>query len=153
MKEKPQYSRNEKGNSEAVMFVFKRGKEILIEHRYDKVPPEPYIPNGSIEMKDRRKAGPTGNYREVALRREIDEEFDGKITPTEYKPISEFTVEERNSIFYIYLISKWLGEFGEYSYEDGEIAAKLEWANEERAKSLFIYPLLFHALDVALNNT
>ena len=32
-------------------------------------------------------------------------------------------------------------------------AKKSAQYREERAKSLFIYPLLFHALDVALNNT
>lgn len=151
MKEKPQLSYRD-GLTEAVMFVFKRDNQILIEHRFDKKPPEPYIPNGSIEMKDRIEAGDQGDYREVALRREINEEFKGKITPLEYKPLSEFTVEERKSIFYIYLISKWFGEFERYSVEDGEIAAELEWVDEARARTLFIYPLLFHALDEAFKD-
>lgn len=153
MKETPRYSHDKDGHTEAVMFVFKRGDEILIEHRYDKTPPEPYIPNGSIEMKDREVAGSNGDYRDVALKREIGEEFDGKITPLEYQPLSEFTVKERNSIFYIYLVSKWLGKFENYSYEDGKVAAKLEWVKEARAKTLFIYPLLFHALDAAFHKT
>lgn len=150
MKEAPQLSYRD-GNTEAVMFVFKRGTEILIEHRYDKEPPEPYIPNGTIEMKDRREAGDQENYRDVALRREISEEFNGKVTPLQYEPLSEFTVEERKSIFYIYLVSSWSGEFEEYSVEDGDRAAKLEWADEERARTLFTFPLLFHALDVVFN--
>lgn len=147
MKETPRYSHDKDGHMEAVMFVFKRGDEILIEHRYDKTPPEPYIPNGSIEMKDRKEAGEQGDYKDVALRREICEEFNGKITPLEYKLLSEFTVKERNSIFYIYLVSRWLGAFEKYSYEDGNTAARLEWVSEAKARTLFIYPLLFHALD------
>ncbi len=147
MKEKPQYSYKD-GKSEAVMFVFKRNNQLLIEHRFDKEPPEPYIPNGSIEMKDRIAAGDKGDYREVALRREINEEFNGKITPIKYEYLSEFTVEQRKSIFYIYKVSEWLGEFEKYSVEEDKVAAELEWVDEARARTLFIYPLLFHALDV-----
>lgn len=150
MKEKPQYSYRD-GKTEAVMFVFKRDNQLLIEYRFDKEPPEPYIPNGSIEMKDKIAAGDQGDYREVALRREIDEEFNGKITPVKYEYLSEFTVEQRKSIFYIYKVSKWLGEFERYSVEEGKVAAELEWVDEARARTLFIYPLLFHALDEVFN--
>jgi hypothetical protein len=135
------------GFIEAVMFAFSKGEDLLVEHRLEVDPPEPFIPNGKIEMRD-RYGGDSVDYKEVALKREIDEEFQGRIEPLEYELISEYPVEEIRVIFYIYLINNWSGEFPEYSVEEGEKSAILEWKTASEAKTLFKYPVLTHAVEL-----
>lgn len=130
---------------EAIMFAFVKNGKLLVEHRLEKNPPEPFIPNGKIEERD--KASDL-DYRESALRREIREEFGEEIVPKKVEYLGEYEVEAINVIFYIYLINSWEGEIGTESYEEGKVNANLEWMNLEDANKIFAYPILHHVVDI-----
>lgn len=145
MTEKDQYVYNKEGFLEAVMFVFVQGNKLLIEHRMDKVPPEPFIPNGKIETKDQRE---NNDYKQAAVKREISEEFGTDVVPTQMEQIGEFSVPQIKAVFYIYLIKEWTGEITSESYEEGKVSASLEWVTAEAARQIFSYPVLNYALDL-----
>jgi 8-oxo-dGTP pyrophosphatase MutT (NUDIX family) len=111
---------------EGVIFLFYRKGDILIEHRPTEEGKEVFIPNGSIEEKDHNQGI---DYRIVAMHREIEEEFDGKIKAKEFRKLSEFKVPKVKLHFYTYLITKWEGQFPEYTVEEGEKFSDLEWVS------------------------
>ena len=125
------------GYLEAVMFVFLRNGKILVEHRLEKDKPEPFIPNGRIELKD--KQGKT-DYRIKALKREIKEEFQNKIKIEKFRFLTEYKVESKKIWFYVYLIEKWKGNFPRYSVENGKKSADLEWIDLKNCLSIFKLP-------------
>lgn len=136
------------GYLEAVMFIFPRGSEILTENRLEKTPPEPFIPNGKIELKDIQ---PGKDYKDVALQREILEEFQGKVQPLEYSQLDEYKVDEIKVIFYLYLIQKWAGEIPAASFEEGVKSADLEWRSVDEAEKVFQFPVLHFAIQKVKN--
>ncbi len=131
---------------EVVMFLLYKGNQVLTEYRVEKEPHEWFIPNGSIEDEDVIRAKETGeDYRVVAVHREMDEEFAG-VKPISMTYKGAFEVQAIKAIFYIYLVDKWDGDIPEYNYEEGQLAAELHWMSVEKARSLFIWPVVNHAL-------
>lgn len=133
-----------RGFSEGVVFAFFDGKNILIEHRPNETivggEKEIFFTNGSIEMKDHDKEE---NYIITALKREINEEFDGKVIPIEFHFLGELEVPEINALFYVYLISKWEGSMPAYTIEEGKKFADLEWVNLQDRSNYFKYESAF----------
>jgi 8-oxo-dGTP pyrophosphatase MutT (NUDIX family) len=92
------------------------------------------FPSGSIERKDH---GPGGaDYREVALRREICEEFRGGVTVGRVWYLGETRVAAIGLIFHVYWIQSWSGDPGMWTWEDGAPHARLEWTPIERVKNV-----------------
>lgn len=136
------------GLGEVVMFLLHKDNQILTEYRIEKEPHEWFIPNGGIEDEDVVRAKRTGeDYRVVAVHREMDEEFSG-VKPTSMTYKGKFEVLAIKSVFYIYLVDKWDGDIPEYNYEEGKLAAELHWMDIEKARSLFTWPVLQHALSL-----
>jgi hypothetical protein len=122
------------GKREGVIFAFydDKLKSILLEIR-DKEKQDIFFTNGSVEEKD--KNGVINDYKKNALFREIAEEFSEKIEvgKDDVHFINSLYVKEINVIFYIYLISKWHGDFPKYTIEDKEEFAELIWTPFELA--------------------
>jgi|SRR5581483_6771533 len=111
------------GYLEAVLFLFKQENKILIEHRPGH---ETFIPNGIIEQRDLLEGK---DYRIVALQREVAEEFLDQVKIRHYIDIGKFHVEDLKIRFYGYLIDAWEGEFPDYTFENNEKFAELQWIN------------------------
>lgn len=113
------------GFREGVVFSFvNKHKEVLIENRIMGNEIHIFFPSGSIETKD-LKSGT--DYRINALHREVEEEFNGAVIMKDIQYLNEVYVDEIKIVFYVYMITKWDGEFPEYVVEEGEEDAKLEW--------------------------
>lgn len=135
------------GYREGVMFLFYDGdtRKILVEHRpTDSGEMETFIPNGSIEMKDHVEEK---DYKTVALFREVQEEFAGKIIIKSYVPISEYSVDEVKLRFYIYLIKEWIGKIPDHTVEDGKKHADLEWISLEKFRTQLKFESAIHACE------
>ena len=120
------------GYVEASVFLFYRNGSILIEHRPGSEGKETFIPNGTIEDKDK---GIEEDYRIVAMKREALEEMNVKVTEFEY--LTEYKVEEPRIWFYCYVITGWKGEIPHYTIEEGKKFADLEWINLKEYKDYF----------------
>ncbi len=107
------------GYGEAVVFLFYKDGEILIEHRPDG---DTFLPNGGVEEED--KEGDE-DYRITALKREVREELGVEIHDFNY--LTELKVDEINVWFYVYMITEWEGEIPEETTTDWEQPAELEW--------------------------
>lgn len=116
------------GYREAVLFLFYKKGHILIEHRPIKGGKETFIPNGGIDTKDMVGGE---DYKVVAMKREIGEEFANKVEIKKFVPIGEFIVEEIKIKFYGYLVTDWTGIMPEHTVEDGQKFADLEWIKIE----------------------
>ncbi|MFB6105012.1 MAG: NUDIX domain-containing protein [Halobacteriaceae archaeon] len=112
------------GYEEAVMFLFTDGDDILIEHRPESDGGHTFIPNGSIEQRDKQG---TTDYRIAALHREVSEEFANRVTVEGVTELCEHRVENPALWFYCYAVTDWTGTVPEYTVEDGERFADLEW--------------------------
>ena len=93
-----------------------------------------FFPSGSIETKDHGHAGI--DYREVALRREIGEEFRGGVTVERIRCLGETKVPAIGLTFYDYWIEAWSGDPGAWPWEDGAPHARLEWTPIEAVKDI-----------------
>jgi 8-oxo-dGTP pyrophosphatase MutT (NUDIX family) len=102
-------------------------RRVLLEWRPDKdgKHTDVFYPSGSIEMKDHGHDGI--DYREVALRREIGEEFRGGVTVERVLYLGETKVPAIGLIFYVYWVEAWSGDPGGWTWEDGAAHARLEW--------------------------
>lgn len=116
------YSKN--GYREAVLFIFFKNHQILVEHRPQKSGFEIFIPNGNIEEED---LSGEENYRIVAMKREINEEFDNNIQLNQYYSLGSYIARKPNIKFYGYLIVDWVGHIPRYTIEENRRFAKLEW--------------------------
>jgi len=127
------------GLREAVAFLLvDQTGRVLLECRPDKHGGfgDIFYPSGSIEMKDHADGL---DYREVALRREIAEEFRGGVIIQSLELLGEVAVREIGLVFYVYWIAAWSGEAGEHTYEDGMPFGQLRWMaiDEVQAVSAF----------------
>ena len=133
---------------EGVVFAFYKDGKILIEHRPDAkggTGKDVFFTNGSIEMKDH---GKDQDYRIVAHNREVNEEFDGNIVPTDTRYLGELEVPEINLVFYVYLTLGWEGTMPAYTIEEGKKFADLEWIELDRQSEYFKYPSAFTICDM-----
>jgi hypothetical protein len=122
---------------EGVIFCFYKDGKINIEHRpLGNGKEDVFFTNGTIEVKDREV---DGDYRLVALKREIDEEFDGKIKIKKFEYLGEAKAEAINILFYVYLITSWEGEMPDYTVEEGKKFSRVEWADLGKAEAIFEY--------------
>lgn len=127
------------GYREGVVFAFLKGDKILIEHRPGKEK-DIFFPNGSIEIKDHIEGK---DYKEVCLIREVEEEFDGNIQLSKYEYLCETKADSIKIVFYTFLITEWKGDMPNFTVEDGEKFADLEWINLNDYKDYFIYDTAF----------
>ena len=102
-------------------------RRVLLEWRPDKDGnhTDVFFPSGSIERKDHGHDGI--DYREVALRREIGEEFRGGVTVERVRYLGEVKVPAVGLTFYTYWIAAWSGDPGAWTWEDGAPHARLLW--------------------------
>lgn len=130
------------GYREGVVFVFlKDMDQILVEHRpLDEENYETFFTSGSIETKDYKS---NIDYRIMALKREINEEFQKKIKIKEYKYLNEIKVDEINVIFYVYLITEWEGNMPNFTIEEGKKHADLQWVKLEEKEKIFRFQSAF----------
>lgn len=112
------------GYEEGVMFLFYDGESILIEHRPEAGGDVTFIPNGSIEERDRQA---DENYVVAALHREVSEEFADEVEVESLEKLREYRVADPPLWFYCYVVTEWTGTVPEYTVEDGERFADLEW--------------------------
>ena len=99
----------------------------LLEFRPDKDGnlTDVFYPSGSIELKDH--ADSRSDYREIALRREIAEEFRNGVLVGQTRFLGEIKVPEIGLVFYAYWVSSWTGDPGSHTYEDGAPFGELHW--------------------------
>jgi hypothetical protein len=124
--DEPDYSWRD-GLREGVAFLLvDRQRRVLLECRPDKDGnhTDVFYPSGSIEMKDHRDGA---DYREVALLREIGEEFRGGVTVERVQYLGEVKVPAIGLTFYTYWIAAWSGDPGDWTWEDGAAHARLIW--------------------------
>lgn len=114
------------GYKEGVIFLFYDGESILIEHRPSDDGQVTFIPNGTIEEKDKNVAS-HDDYVLAALHREVNEEFAGQIAVESLDKLCEYKVEEPAIWFHSYVVTEWRGDVPEYTVKDGEKYADLEW--------------------------
>ncbi len=109
---------------EAVLFLFVKDGKMLVELRPKKDHIETFIPNGRIDTEDFNK---DEDYKIVAMKREISEEFSNQVKISNYIPLGIFKVEQLKFKFFGYLITRWDGEVPDYTIEGGEKFADLKW--------------------------
>lgn len=135
------------GYLEATLFLFFKDGKILIEHRPKNGGKETFIPNGKIDVLDLDGGG---DYRLVAMNREISEKFGDSVTVQKHLFLGEFIVKELKIRFYGYLITEWDGEFPEYTVEEGKRYADLEWIPIEGYKKCLKFPSAIHFVEKAM---
>ena len=111
-------------------------RRVLLEWRPDKDGnhTDVFLPSGSIERKDHGHNGI--DYREVALRREIGEEFRGGVTVERVRYLGETKVPAIGLTFYVYWVESWSGDPGGWTWEDGAPHARLGWTPIEAVKDV-----------------
>lgn len=124
------------GLREGVAFLLvNERRRVLLEWRPDKDGnhTDVFFPSGSIEMKDHGHEGL--DYREVALRREIGEEFRGGVVVGRVQYIGEEKVPAIGLTFYVYWVAAWSGDPGAWTWEDGAPHARLQWTPIDEVES------------------
>jgi len=125
------------GWREGVIFVFFDNGKINIEYRpSENGKEEIFFTNGSIEDKDYNQKE---DYRITALKREVSEEFDGKVEMSEYNYLGEVKVRAINVLFYVYLVNSWKGIIPDYTIEEGEKFSRVEWVDLYKVDDVFEY--------------
>lgn len=114
------------GYKEGAIFLFYDGTDILIEHRPSDDGTTTFIPNGTIEEKD-KSSDWHDDYVLAALHREVDEELQGQVSVDSLQKLCEYKVEDPPIWFHSYVVTEWTGEVPEYTVENGEKYADLEW--------------------------
>jgi 8-oxo-dGTP pyrophosphatase MutT (NUDIX family) len=114
-------------------------RRVLLEWRPDKDGnhTDVFFPSGSIERKDHGHGGV--DYREVALRREIGEEFRGGVTVEHVRYLGETKVPAIGLTFYVYWVESWSGDPGDWTWEDGAPHARLEWTPIDTVKDVILW--------------
>lgn len=111
------------GYKEGAIFLFFDGESILIEHRPTG---ETFIPNGTTELKDKSSEYHEDYFR-ATLHREVEEEFAGAVTVEALEKLCEYKVEDPPIWFHAFVVRDWTGTVPEFTVEDGERYAELEW--------------------------
>ncbi|MFO7968716.1 MAG: hypothetical protein R6U15_01210 [Candidatus Izemoplasmatales bacterium] len=143
------YSNSNKNEyTEGVVFCFYKENKVLLEDRGKGFDGEAFYPNGTIETKDKQNSN---NYILNALYREVSEEFDGKIDILDKTYLGELIVPEINVLFYIFVITKWKGNFPEVIREKGEPDSKISFFSIDEARELFKYDSAFEILNRVLD--
>ncbi len=119
----------------AFLLVDKRDR-VLLEWRPDADGnhTDVFFPSGSIEMKDHGHAGL--DYREVALRREVGEEFRGGVSVERVRYLGETKVPAIGLTFYVYWVEAWSGDPGGWTWEDGAPHARLQWTALDQVENV-----------------
>jgi hypothetical protein len=128
------------GFREGVVFLLVDSEQrVLLECRPDKNGKftDIFYPSGSIEVKDHTD-GRT-DYREVALYREIGEEFRDGVTIGRIQHLGDVKVPEIGLVFYVYWIESWSGSPGDHTYEDGAPFGELRWTPLDEVRHLSPY--------------
>ncbi|WDV45702.1 hypothetical protein PV797_19750 [Clostridiaceae bacterium M8S5] len=113
------------GYREGVVFAFIKDDKVLIEKRPIQTGcHELFFPSGSIEDKDYFN---NIDYKIHALYREVSEEFEDKVEIKKYIYLDEMKAHEIKIVFYIYLITDWVGDIPKYTVENGEKDSDLLW--------------------------
>ncbi|MFW9875873.1 MAG: NUDIX domain-containing protein [Candidatus Thorarchaeota archaeon] len=139
-----------KGNYiEAVVFVFYKNGKVLIENRPSNPdhtgPKANFFPSGKIDKDDHNY---DEDYRTIALKREILEEFENKIKFKDHHYLGEVKVDPIKIHFYVYLITDFKGSFPKYTIEKGEKFADLFWIDLNDKEKYFIYDSAFQICDM-----
>ncbi len=111
------------GFLEAVVFIFYKDGKILAEIRPKGSGTEVFIPNGAVEQKDAEN----DDYLINAMKREISEEFQNKVTATKYEYLTSYKVDEIKTNFHAFLVTDWKGDLPAFTVEDGKKFADLKW--------------------------
>jgi len=121
----------------AFLLVDRQGR-VLLECRPDKDGnhTDLFYPSGSIERRDHRAGA---DYREVALLREIGEEFRCAVTVERVQYLGEVKVPAIGLTFYTYWITAWSGDPGDWTWEDGAPHARLRWTGLDEVEHLIPY--------------
>jgi len=111
-------------------------RRVLLEWRPDREGShtDVFFPSGSIDRKDHGHDGV--DYREVALRREIDEEFRSGVTVERVRCLGETRVPAIGLTFHVYWVESWSGDPGTWTWEDGAPHARLEWTPIETVRDV-----------------
>lgn len=136
------------GYKEGVAFCFYKDGKVLLEDRGRGFNNEAFFPSGTIELKDKID----GNYIEVALLREIKEEFQGQIIVNSHVYLGEIKVDAIGVIFYLYLITDYHGSFPDVIKEEGELDSTIRFFTLNECKKLFKYDSAFEMLNLVTNN-
>lgn len=134
------------GYKEGALFLFYDDGQILIEHRPSDSGTTTFIPNGTIEEKDKNSEY-SDDYVLAALHREVDEEFQSQVTVDSLKKLGEYQVEDPAIWFYSYVVTEWTGEVPEYTVEDGKKYADLEWVPLNEYEDYLQLPSAVHACE------
>lgn len=124
---------------DAVVFLFHRNGKILVEERpaaFLNNKKAIFIPSGRVEKSD-------ADF-ESAMKREVAEEFDGKITINEFSYLASHYSKDVNLNFHCFLISKWDGEFPDYTIEDGRDFGRLFWITLSEYPKYMKFPSSTH---------
>lgn len=127
------------GYEEAVIFCFHDAGSVLIEHRPAPDGTDTFIPNGSVEERDAEDPRHDDRFL-AALHREVDEEFQGQVAVDAVTKLCEHRVEAPALWFHAYAVTDWTGTVPEYTVEDGERFAELEWIPLSAAENYLEYP-------------
>jgi 8-oxo-dGTP pyrophosphatase MutT (NUDIX family) len=128
------------GLREAVAFLLlDEGRRVLLECRPDKhgTFTDIFFPSGSIEAKDHK--GDQADYREVALRREVFEEFRDGVRVDRLQLLGDVVVPEIGILFYVYWVVSWSGDPGSHSYEEDKPFGELRWSPLSEVRNVFPY--------------
>jgi 8-oxo-dGTP pyrophosphatase MutT (NUDIX family) len=125
------------GLREGVVFLLVDDRQrVLLEWRPDKDGnlTDVFFPSGSIERKDHGHDG--ADYREIALRREVGEEFRGGVTVGRVRYLGEAKVPAIGLIFHVCWVESWSGDPGDWTWEDGAPHARLAWIPLDAARNV-----------------
>lgn len=137
------------GLREGVIFAFYKDGEILIEHRpSSNGKQDTFFLNGSIEDIDYK-----GNedYKVTAMRREVHEELQGEVEVTRFEYLGELAVEGISVIFYIFIVMDWKGSIPEFTVEDNQKFADVEWIKLSDREKYFQYDSAFVVCEMIEN--
>ena len=112
---------------EGVIFLFIDGaSQCLLETRFSNTGEKStFFTNGSVEESDVQECN---NYLEYSMKREVHEEFLGRITPNNYQSLGRCIAEAINVVFEVFVITAWEGNFPSHTWEDGERFGELSTA-------------------------
>ncbi len=109
---------------EAVVFLFIKDRDVLLEFRPRGVYEEMHIPGGGIEHGDKNI---DEKYAQIAMKREIAEELGEQIKVLAYQYAGNTIREETGSRYFAFLVTKWKGEIPSHIKEKGEPDSRLVW--------------------------
>lgn len=129
---------------EVVVYVFIKQKELLLEIRNYNGNDIFLIPGGGIEDFDIEKPG---DYRENAMHREIEEEFEGKVQAEKFQYVGSVILQERKAPFHVYLITEWTGKMPKFIIENNKRSARVDWFTVEKGMEVAFNELVRFALE------